>query len=131
MPPGPFIAIGRLVRQARQRKGWSRRKLIAWILMSPTIDATWVSAGFDVRELEDLGIVMNHEVLRRILDLLEIPEAEVADQMMEARAASAAAFAQDLKRLATTMAADQQRPEREVLTGLVKLVESQRGRPMA
>jgi hypothetical protein len=128
--PGPYYQIGQIVRKARKAKRMTRRQLVQWICMVPTLDMTQASASFMVRELEDLGLVMNTDVLRRILHVLDIDHADVADLLAQAKADSAAAFAADMKRFARSMAKDQGREEGEVLAGLVKVVETQSGRPM-
>jgi hypothetical protein len=128
---GPYQEIGRLVRQKRREKGLSRRQLVWWIMESPTLEVTVFGASLMIRELEDQGLVMNPDVLLRILHVVGIPLEEVADLLAQARAASAAAFTEDLKRSAKVLARDQGRDGHEVLAGLVKIVETQNGRPMA
>ena len=129
--PGPYAEIGKLVKQARKRLGMTRRKLGWWIRQQPALGVTAVGAAFMVRELEDQGEVMNIAVLYRILEVLDIDEADVADLLAQAKAASAAVFTEDLRRAAKVIAKDQGRSEGEVQTGLAKLAENMNRRPMA
>ena len=127
---GPYFAIGQLVRQARKLRGVTRRQLVRWIREHPTLEVTTAGAEIMVKELEDLGLVMNTDVLKYILQVVGIAQADVADLLAQAKAASAAEFAEDMKRAAKVIAKDQQRPEGEVLAAMAKLTDLYRHRPM-
>lgn len=78
---GPYLAIGRTVRQARKRQGMTRRQLVWWIREDRTLEVTATAAALMVRELEGQGEVMNHAVLRRILHVVGISQETVAGHM--------------------------------------------------
>lgn len=70
---GPYAALGRIVRQARLDRGMSRAQLVKVIMVHQTLDVTRTGASFMVRELEDDGIVMNTDVIKRITTILGVP----------------------------------------------------------
>ncbi len=128
--PGPYLALGKVVRQARLDQGYCRRWLVRRIVDCWRLEVTTAGATIMVRELEVDGLAMNDAVVEHIIAVLGIPTSDVADLLALARAESAAEFAAELKSFAKTMAKDQGRPEREILTGLAHLVETQQGRPL-
>jgi hypothetical protein len=128
---GPYAKVGKLVRKAREKKGWDRDDLIGLILCFETLDADEISAEMDICELEDDGTVLNTDVLKRILWLLDLTTPKVAKLMKEAEAAADAAFAEDLKRFAQVLAKDQNRSVEEVEAKLGHMAQVYQGRPMA
>lgn len=108
----------------------TRRQLVHWIREHPTLEVTTRGAEIMVREPEDQGEVMNTDVLKHIFTVVGIAQADVADLLTQAKATSAAEFAEDLKRTAKVIARDQQRPEADVLAGEAKLADLNHHRPM-
>jgi hypothetical protein len=126
--PGSFLALGKLVRKSRLDQGYSRRWLVRRIVERRTLEVTTHGAMFMIRELEVDGLAMNVAVVERIIDVLGITDS--ADLFAQAKAAAAAEFTAQLKGFSRRMAIDRDCPEQEVFDGLVRVVETQHGRPL-
>jgi len=100
------------------------------VLQNTMLDATVTSVTFDIEDVENLGIVYSHEVIREIIRVLRITYDDIADQIAEANAANDAGIRLELRRAAKVITADQRRPVEEVQRGLNQLSKEYEKRPM-